>query len=227
MIIKSVTDIGATRKENQDNYWSALLNVDNSKAGVVCMCDGMGGLSNGGLASSIIVKSVRESILDGVDFSEIRGVIEKANESIYKLSESGNKMGTTCTLLYCQDGKYEILHVGDSRCYMISHSGIMLLTSDHSVINQYGITPENNADLYEKYKSKLTRCLGVKPNVNIDKYKGNYEKGDMFLLCSDGFWHYFESSGYNINIDNLEECVQNCIKVYGETDNISVSLLYT
>lgn len=225
MYIQSLTDIGRTRQENQDNYWSAVLNVDDTETGIVCMCDGMGGLSNGGLASSILVKSVRESILDGVDFSELKSIILQSNKAIYSLSTNNSRMGTTCTILCCSENKYKIYHVGDSRCYKISDNYVRLLSNDHSVINQYGITKEKNADLYEKYKSKLTRCIGIKEDVIIDEYSGEYKEGDIFLLCSDGFWHYYEEVGYCMDLQNLKCCVNDCMR-YGETDNISVSLLH-
>lgn len=226
MHIQSLTDIGSTRKENQDNYWSATLNIDGIETGFVCMCDGMGGLDNGGLASKIIVESVRDSVLKGIALYDLRDIIYQSNSVVYNLSSSGSKMGSTCTILCCRDGKYIIHHVGDSRCYRVQHDSITQLSRDHSVISEYGITKEENLDLYNRYKNKLTRCIGVKEDVTIDVIKGNYEDGDIFLLCSDGFWHYFESSDYMLNLNNLEECIKECIN-YGETDNISVSLLYT
>lgn len=226
MKINSISDIGSTRQENQDNFWSALLKVDNEETGVVCMCDGMGGLDNGALASKIVVEAVRTSILDGTALYNLRDLLLNANKTIYNLSNAGNRMGTTCTVLCCRNGEYYIHHIGDSRCYLISNNTITLLTKDHSVINEYGITKENNEELYRKYKSKLTRCIGVKEDTVIDVYKGNYTDGDIFLLCSDGFWHYFEDSGYNLNLSDLRASINQCMK-YGETDNISVSLLYT
>lgn len=226
MNIQSVTDIGSTRRENQDNYWSALLNTDGSETGIVCICDGMGGLDNGGLASSIAVKTVRDCILEGTDFEELYNVLSQVNKNIYSLSSEGNRMGTTCTVLYCKEGKYSLLHVGDSRCYHIYDNSVEQVTEDNSVIAEYGITKENNRSLYEKYKSKLTRCLGVKPDVEISRYNGNYKDGESFLLCSDGFWHYFEESGKSLRLENLEECIRDCMDVYGEQDNITACLLY-
>ena len=227
MKLISLTDIGVKRRENQDNYWSALLSVDGEEAGVICMCDGMGGLNSGGLASKMVASAVRDYLKTSIDFYGLKDVIEQANKSIYELS-NGDKsavMGTTCTVLLCYQGKYRILHVGDSRCYLLSNHEFNALTVDHSAIKQYGITKEKSELLYKRYKNSLTRCIGVKPEVTLDYYEGNYSKGDSFLVCSDGLWHYLEDYDYfEEDLFDLKGLVQKCMDS-GETDNITVGVL--
>lgn len=226
MKIDSLTDIGVRRKENQDNYWSALLRVDGTDAGVVCLCDGMGGLNNGGLASRIVVESVRDYFKKNIDFDGLSTVLQRANSQIYDIARSeGSRMGTTCTVLLCYEGTYRILHVGDSRCYLIRGSSFKALTQDHSALAKYKITKDKNPDLYKKYKNSLTRCIGVKEFVQTDYLEGEYLEGDTFLCCSDGLWHYFDD--YVVSEEELlqlPELVQKCIQS-GETDNITVGLL--
>lgn len=227
MKLISLTDIGVKRRENQDNYWSALLSVDGEEAGVICMCDGMGGLNSGGLASKMVASAVRDYLKTSIDFYGLKDVIEQANKSIYELS-NGDKsavMGTTCTVLLCYQGKYRILHVGDSRCYLLSNHEFNALTVDHSAIKQYGITKEKSELLYKRYKNSLTRCIGVKPEVTLDYYEGNYSEGDSFLVCSDGLWHYLEDYDYfEEDLFDLKSLVQKCMDS-GETDNITVGVL--
>lgn len=229
MRIDSITDIGVKREDNQDNYWSARLMVEDEEVGIICLCDGMGGLSKGGLASKIAISSIRDYCLSSIDNLGIVNTIKTANRKILELSnEDGTKMGTTCTLLLCKNGRYTISHVGDSRCYLIkSNSDIAIpLTKDHSAIVKYGIKKDKNPELYIKYKNSLTRCLGVKSDVIVDTYEGDYEEGDIFFCCSDGFWHYLED--YSINremLGNLQNLVKSCIS-NGETDNITVGVLY-
>lgn len=227
MKLISLTDIGVKRRENQDNYWSALLSVDGEEAGVICMCDGMGGLNSGGLASKMVASAVRDYLKTSIDFYGLKDVIEQANKSIYELS-NGDKsavMGTTCTVLLCYQGKYRILHVGDSRCYLLSNHEFNALTVDHSAIKQYGITKEKSELLYKRYKNSLTRCIGVKPEVTLDYYEGNYSEGDSFLVCSDGLWHYLEDYDYfEEDLFDLKGLVQKCMDS-GETDNITVGVL--
>lgn len=231
MKINSRTDIGSTRKENQDNYWSAILNVNGKEVGIACVCDGMGGLSNGGIASSIIVSNVRDAILEGINISSIEDIIQQANNTIYTLSKNESMMGSTCTFIYCCEGKYTIYHVGDSRCYKLCENvGDYLerecLSYDHSLIAEHGITKEEEPELYKRYKNKLSRAIGVGDTVNIDKYEGMYSEGDIFLLCSDGFWHYFDEME-TVSKDDLEDLdilIDKCIE-NGETDNITIIIL--
>lgn len=224
MYIDAISDIGTTRKENQDNFWCATLNIDNELTGLVCVCDGMGGLENGELASRMITETIRESILDGIQEKNINDVLKQVNTSLCDLSASNGLMGSTCTILICSNGLSRIFHVGDSRCYKICRNGdVSLLTRDHSVVKEYGI-PESDKELYNKYKSKLTNCMGVNSNVRVDYYTGTYEEGDSFIVCSDGFWHTFDSHMGEMNLTNLSSCVNLCMQL-GETDNITVGVL--
>lgn len=226
MKISSLSDIGVKRGENQDNYWSALMNIDGSEAGFICLCDGMGGLKDGGLASKIVVESVRDSVKEGISFRNLEDVLVQASKNIYELGQSQQiMMGTTCTVLQCYEGNYEILHVGDTRCYLLRGTDFTSLTVDHSALRQYGITRESNETLWRRYKNLLTRCIGVKPTVAVDYYSGTYQEGDIFFVCSDGMWHYFNNNTLvKEDLFDLENLIKKCIQE-GETDNITASLL--
>lgn len=224
--IKSITDIGIKRTENQDNYWSARLLVDDEEAGVICLCDGMGGLSNGRLASKIVVENVKEFFKSSINFEELERVLQRSNKSIFDLAKSDNvQMGTTCTVLFCYKGMYRILHVGDSRCYLLRGDSFNPLTQDHSALVKYNIKKQEAPDLYKRYKNSLTRCIGVLPDVRMDYFEGVYEDGDVFLCCSDGLWHYFDDYVFEReSLFELPELVKKCIDS-GETDNITAGLL--
>lgn len=229
MRIFSLTDVGKKRKENQDNYWVARLDNNGSEVGVMCLCDGMGGLSNGEQASHIIVEAVREFFKTNTDIKGLSSVISAKNKEIYDLGNSSSNpspMGTTCTVAIIKEGKCRILHVGDSRLYKWSKlGGTKLLTTDHSALKKYNITAENNPELYKKYKNMLTRCIGISPEVSVDFYTESCKKGDRFLVCSDGFWHFFND--YELGtprIEDLRGLVDECMD-NGETDNITVAVL--
>lgn len=230
MKLSSNTNIGSTRRDNQDNYWSARINVNGEEYGVICLCDGMGGLADGALASSSIVKAVREFFKYDNDFSNLSEVVRNASMSIYQGSDPAHPSGTTCTILMCGEGGYSILHIGDSRCYKASKGVVKVLTKDHSA---YASIVENNPKVLDKLsekkirqlKSSLTRCLGVKSSAVLDYEQGNYQDGDIFLVCSDGFWHFLdERSFFNGDLKDLNSMVENCIRK-GETDNITVGVL--
>ena len=149
----------------------------------MCVCDGMGGLYNGQIASRIAAEAVRDSIQDGVSFLELESVLLQANRTIYQLGkQEAQKMGTTCTVLRCAQGVYEILHVGDSRCYRVHKDALHQCTEDHSALKKYNITRESNPAAWKKYRNALTKCLGVTEEVSVDLYKGTYDEGDIFIV---------------------------------------------
>lgn len=228
MNLQSISDIGVRRKDNQDNYWGALATVDGSECGIACVCDGMGGLNNGGLASKIVVDAVRDGFKSGVPFKELEGVLQHANSIIYEKSSYGEtgKMGTTCTIVEAIDGRYRLLHIGDSRCYRLSkRGGFDVLTVDHSALRMYDLSPEKDYNMWKKYKNSLTRCIGVKPRIKVDYREGSYNKGDKFLVCSDGMWHLFEKACFHLeDLNDLRLLVNKAIRE-GETDNITCCII--
>lgn len=227
MNIHILTDIGNVRKENQDNYWSSILEVDGVEVGILCICDGMGGLLNGRLASGAVVRAVREYFLSNKGFDGIIDVLNAVNTKIYNTSNGDLKkaMGTTCTLIMCSEGNYKIYHIGDSRAYLLRGNSFMQLTKDHSAIAEYGISKKTNPKMYAKYKSKLTKCIGAVGDISPDILNGTYQDGDRFLLCSDGCWHYFDDFELNdSDVNDLATLFNKC-KNSGETDNITAGLL--
>ena len=225
MNLQSISDIGVRRKDNQDNYWGALATVDGSECGIACVCDGMGGLNNGGLASKIVVDAVRDGFKSGVPFKELEGVLQHANSIIYEKSSYG-ETGTTCTIVEAIDGRYRLLHIGDSRCYRLSkRGGFDVLTVDHSALRMYDLSPEKDYNMWKKYKNSLTRCIGVKPRIKVDYREGSYNKGDKFLVCSDGMWHLFEKACFHLeDLNDLRLLVNKAIRE-GETDNITCCII--
>lgn len=227
MILDSLTDVGVKRKDNQDNYWSARLDVNGEEAGVICLCDGMGGLHNGGLASKIVVEAVKEYFLESIDFEGLKARLKEVNSEVVGMgSTCEGALGTTCTVLLCFRGRYHILHIGDSRCYRYSGGKLYKLTEDHTVVEKYRkqgkILPDH---LMKKYKNALTRCIGVSNTIHIDYVAGDYQDGDIFLVCSDGFWHNLGVSHFaNNDISDLDRLIKKFI-AKGETDNITVGVL--
>lgn len=226
MRIKSISNI-SKRKENQDNYWSAILDVNSREVGVLCVCDGMGGLEDGGKASEVLVKAIRNHFLEVGTIEGIEDVVERANSDIKQVVKG--KSGTTCTLLMCFDGHYYIYNVGDSRCYkwrQCIDDSVKKLTEDHTVIQKFkNEGKEITEEIRAKYKNVLTKCVGVLPSVKYDIFTGEYESGDKFLVCSDGFWHTIKKEDFvSGDIMNLENIVNRCMEL-GEVDNITACIL--
>lgn len=230
MKLISLTDIGIKRSDNQDNYWASRLSINGEEAGVICLCDGMGGLNNGALTSRTVVTEVKKFFMSSIDFKDLEMVIKDVNTLIHDKISQGGQSGTTCTVLFCYKGHYKILHVGDSRCYLKSDEKVSILTEDHTVIARYEkqgkVVPDR---LVKKYRNVLTRCVGASDHVTLDYMEGKYKDGDLFLVCSDGFWHYLDDesffNGDLSNIDGVRSLVNKMMYDYNETDNITVGVL--
>ena len=270
--ITAVTDVGQ-RQDNEDSFWASTIdvspingNTENSKGAIICVCDGMGGLDDGGYASRTVVEAIRAVVLgvDGrpgtLDPDLIEEAIQGANTRLYEETLAIKKdpdkkypigMGTTCTVLIMVDDQYQILHVGDSRAYHLisSEKASKVLTKDHTAYQLYRdrgdlMYVDDTWSLYgnpieynkvRSYGNKLTRCIGIREDVQIYRTEGVYTSGDGFLLSSDGFWHLLDKipewSSQVLSSGNLEEWLKYYIeqfKVYGgslekgEKDNQTV-----
>lgn len=227
MNLQTLTDRGKSRNENQDNYWSIIAEVDGVETGVVCLCDGMGGLKNGGEASRIVAQSVKDYISKNFEFEGLKAVIEDSNTKVHSIGGASREtmMGTTCSVLMVYNGIYKVLHVGDSRVYLIRGCKAYRITEDHSAVVALKIDRKTEPEKYMKYRSKLTRCIGAKETVKVDSYEGRYLPGDAFLLCSDGVWHTFDDRPItDYDLMDLRALFDRCMSE-GENDNLTACIL--
>lgn len=241
------TEVGLKKSCNQD---SIILKRAKFKGKEVCLgiiCDGMGGLSCGEFASKSIVEafsdwflysySKYESIWDESRMREDIGrIISSENEGLLHYGkEHGIYLGTTVTAFLLVENRFFVWHVGDSRLYKISSSKIYKLTDDHTVIAKEiaeGRLTEKEAKK-DPRRNVLLQCIGATSDVNPDMFCGEVEKGDILLLCSDGFRHEIsekeilnmllkcENSEFN---EKLRELIDLNLK-RKELDNISVALV--
>lgn len=228
MEIRAVTDI-SNRKNNQDNYWYAKFSINGKELGIACVCDGMGGLEDGEKASRQVISDIRDFFLEGGDLSDVGGVLENSNLKIKETSEK--KSGTTCVIVVCCEGKFEVVNVGDSRCYHARKVGtedviVMQITEDHTAINKFKKEGRKiTEDIKKKYLNVLSRCVGASKKVVFDRFDGRYFDGDIFIVCSDGFWHTLTLDDFRSGrILDLNGMVEKC-KRLGESDNITVCMI--
>ena len=181
------------RLENQDFYSS----IQTQYGELIVVCDGMGG-HNGGLHAA---ETAVQIILEEVSKSEnpkpvnaLHAAISKANTSIWEESRANANlkgMGTTVVALLISPEKAISCHVGDSRIYQLRKGKILHRTFDHSHVFEMvkaGLISEEQARLSEK-SNIITRALGIQSTVDTEITDNlSYQKGDRFLLCTDGIW---------------------------------------
>ena len=204
-----ITDVGMKRQRNEDNY---LIN-DELKLFVVA--DGMGGHAGGEYASQIAVTTVEEVLTnirdekhledngratrDMLVQEKLKYAIRLAGKRIYERAQEDAEfrgMGTTALVLYMTDEAGFVAHVGDSRCYRIRPSSVEQVTEDHSLVNEQIKAGLINRDAAKSHKLRniITRSLGYQEEVEIDTQLLDVERGDLYLLCSDGLSNLVEDN---------------------------------
>ena len=234
------TDIGKAREKNQDYYY---VSEENDEPKIYILADGMGGYKGGEVASKLATESVKKYIQSNFDsiikdkesiLKLIASAVEYANMVVYEKSKETQElegMGTTLEVCLIYNNKAYIGHVGDSRVYRIRNEVIRKLTKDHSYVQQLiedkKITREE-AKTHPK-KNMITRALGCTPYVEPDLRARNFEKGDIFILCSDGLTNMVEEKQiYEIikeDIHNAAERLVDEANQAGGYDNITVIII--
>lgn len=184
------------RKENQDSCGY----VDTALGLLIVVCDGMGGGPGGKLASSLAVEAIIRSIqVCDPSVSRIEAVqqaVQQANRLLYvKVKENPHLkgMGTTAVLLLINEYSAVVAHVGDSRCYLFRRGRKVFRSFDHSLVFEMvknKTLTEEQARLSSQ-SNVITRALGIQPEVEAEVAELAYEKGDRFMLCTDGIWGVF------------------------------------
>jgi protein phosphatase len=242
LAVYGVTDVGMNREHNEDCIsWDKDL-------GLVLLADGMGGHNAGEVASEMAVTAVHDALLDvlspemkatGVIKSDdaVREAVIYANEEIHEQANSRADcagMGTTLCLALFYDDKITYSHVGDSRIYRIRNAELKQITQDHSLVQEMvdnGYLSQEEA-MISSSRNLITRALGIAPEVEVDVATEDYEKDDIYLLCSDGLSDLVSDTDIQTaimaNAPDLELAANELVRLANEkggTDNISVILV--
>ncbi len=242
------TDVGISKSTNQDSVMIKHASVEGSEVLLAVVCDGMGGLAKGELASATVVREFARWFdedlpfeLENLDVNVIGGkwslMLKDLNLKIMEHSNRvGTSMGTTFSGILFVGDQYVIAHVGDTRIYHIG-SGICQLTTDQTFvareISRGTMTAEQAKT--DKRRNLLLQCVGASKTVDPQVICGKVEKG-AYMLCSDGFRHEItEAEMYEslnpINFHNKDSMHSNAkylieqVKSRQEKDNISVVLV--
>ena len=216
--IGRATDVGNVREINEDTILAeALLSSaefadPEELTAVLLVADGMGGHQAGEVASRMAGEMTRQTFLvpqapdrvpaggGGAVTLQTSGLAERAidlarriNQAVFAYGGQGiAHPGTTLTLCLCHARTYTIAHVGDSRAYLLTGSGICQLTDDDSwvgeAVRRGTMTPGEARE--SPHRNQLTRCVGIAEDVQPSLYQGTWQPGNVLLLCSDGLSEY-------------------------------------
>lgn len=242
------TDIGVKRKTNQDSLALIKANTDFGEVVLAVICDGMGGHQAGELASKTVIKRferwfkvVFPTILyDNLTYEVIRdnwaSMICECNDRLVSYGVKHDiELGSTVTAFLFVGDYYYVVHVGDSRGYVIGDYNFVQITKDHSLIAEElrkGTISAEEAQS-DKRKNILLECVGITKSINMDFYAGTIIPNVCYMICTDGFWHkltdndlthylagtqFKDNKMMRMHLNYLVELV----KERGEKDNISV-----
>lgn len=197
------TDRGTGRKNNQDSLLLKQAVCRDEQILLAMVCDGMGGLKRGEVASAAVVCSfskwfenrLPEILENPVREREIlhswNNLLQDMNRKIEAYGKRHHfQLGTTVTAMLFVGKTYYVIHVGDSRAYEIRR-GVRQLTRDQTLVQQEvecGLLTQDEAEKDER-RNVLLQCVGASEGVRPVCKKGVLFKDAVYMLCCDGFRH--------------------------------------
>lgn len=246
-ISHAYTDIGIKKNVNQDSALVMEAKTDNENIMFCVLCDGMGGLDSGELASAVVIKAFASWFEEKFPIMYYNRFDSKMLEKVwadllfeqniklmtYSRSKSSTMGTTVVTLLICS-GKYYVMNVGDSRAY-IHNGSLNQITVDQTFVNREirlgNMTPEQAEN--DPRSNVLLQCVGASQFIEPDFFEGDVKGEDVFILCSDGFRHVVKANEIEeafspekieteFDIEKNEEKLVELNKERLERDNITV-----
>ncbi|MBB2908804.1 protein phosphatase [Streptosporangium becharense] len=180
------SDVGLLREGNEDSAYAS--------GRLLAVADGMGGHAHGEVASSVAIAAMSSLDMDaqgGDLLSAIEAAVRDANRRLHEMvgrDPSLKGMGTTLTAMLWSGTRVALVHVGDSRAYLLRAGELYQITHDHtlvqSLVDDGRITQEEAAT--HPQRSILLRALDGSGEVDPDLSLREAQVGDRYLLCSDG-----------------------------------------
>ena len=226
------SDVGQVRKGNEDSGYADPR--------LLIVADGMGGHAGGELASATAVATLAqisdEQLAQGEALTRLAEAVESAGATIGLVvgdSPDLAGMGTTVTALYwlpdIDGARIAIVHVGDSRAYLLRDGDLGQITHDHTYVQTLvdaGRITEEEAHTHPR-RNLLMRALDGVQVAEPDLSVREARLGDRYLLCSDGL-HGLVSSDEIADILGSREptvCVTDLVDLAisrGAPDNVTV-----
>jgi serine/threonine protein phosphatase PrpC len=220
------SDLGLVRGNNEDSVYAGPR--------LLAIADGMGGHAAGEVASKIAIGSLQDLDEDlGIDdlMAELRGAVGEANGQIAAAAARSAElegMGTTLTALRFTARQVGLVHVGDSRAYLLRGDQLSQITHDDTYVQFLVDSGKLTADEAKDHprKSVILRALtgaDVEPDVSIREARA----GDRYLLCTDGLTDVVsaETIGETLRISDVQECADRLVELAlrgGGPDNVTV-----
>lgn len=223
------SDVGLVRRSNQDSGYAGPH--------LLVLADGMGGPAGGDIASSVAVAHLvpLDDELHGADdlLVRLRNAISAAHSDLVERSDSDPELaglGTTCIAMLRAGSKMAMVHIGDSRAYVVRDGALTQVTTDHTLVQHLVETGRLTPEEAERHpqRSVLLRVLGDSDaEVVLDESVRELRPGDRWLLCSDGLSGVVSAETIEqalTEVDDPGECADELLSLAlrgGGPDNIT------
>ena len=231
------TDIGMVRRTNQDAFGIV------EPLGLAVICDGMGGVAGGEVASHVALESFIGVARQEIEASRSADG-ERTKRALFRAAAAANRavrarasydtrfrgMGTTLVAARLDGNELRVVNVGDSRAYLVRGGVARQITLDHSYVAEQmrmGLMTEDQAET-SPYQSAITRAIGIDDDVQPDFYTEVVQANDEVLLCSDGLMRHMKAEEIgkivgDVAMTPAEVCERliAMVNARGGTDNVT------
>lgn len=223
------SDVGLVRSNNQDTGYAGPQ--------LLVVADGMGGAAGGDIASSVTVAHLAPLDGDshGADdlLDSLRDSVIAAHSDLVEFSKASPELaglGTTCIALLRSGKSAAMIHIGDSRAYVMRDSKLAQITHDHTFVQHLVDTGQITPDQAEVHpqRSVILRALGSETDPELDESVRELRIGERWLLCSDGLSSLVSHETIEDTLaefTDLDECADELVNLAlraGGGDNITV-----
>ncbi|MGX6605423.1 PP2C family protein-serine/threonine phosphatase [Micromonosporaceae bacterium Da 78-11] len=221
------SDRGLIRDLNQDSLYAGPR--------LLAVADGMGGMAAGDVASNIVIAAMApldEDVPGDAMVDALRHAVGTANQHLRDTVDANPQlegMGTTLTAVLFSGSKFGMVHIGDSRAYLVRNNEFAQITKDDTyvqmLVDEGRVSPEEASS--HPQRSLLTRALDgrdIDPEYSVRQVL----KGDRYLICSDGLSGVVSADTIGQTLREIADpqaCVERLVQLAlrgGGPDNITV-----
>ncbi len=180
------SDVGLLREGNEDSAYAGPR--------LLAVADGMGGHAAGEVASAVAISALAhlDDDVPGTDLVDaLGGAVREANTTLREMVVANpalDGMGTTLTAMLWSGQRVALVHIGDSRAYLLRDGELYQITHDHTLVQRLQdegrISPDEAAT--HPQRSLILRALDGRGEVEPDLSLREARVGDRYMLCSDG-----------------------------------------
>ena len=234
--VAALTDRGTQRDLNED---ACGVHLDHPRCAVLAVADGVSSSPAGEVASQMAVDIVLRAYSDApaeLDAGQrLYRAVQQANIEIYDKATAVPElrgMATTLTAAVLDHGQLTLVHVGDSRLYLLRDGALTQLTKDHTLAaakSRYGLMSRDRARSHAD-RCVLTRSVGRELIVSRDRSTRRLEQGDVLVACSDGLYNVLadgEITRHVVERDAIGACrsLIDAANAAGTPDNLTVAVV--